>query len=184
MEGCSSGGLNSFAVVGYLPDPLAEFVDGLRRELVPDCRLRAHVTVLPPRPPLCGSETGWTELRQILQAAAPFTVELQEVQAFPVSQVLYISIGEGYQQLENLHARLDQGHFKFTEPWLYRPHVTVAQELDPSRMAATMDLAARRWREFTGPRHFTLDHLTFVQNVGANRWADLAGCDLRPPVLV
>src|ERR1700685_2573222 len=110
MDGCSSGGLNSFAVVGYLPQPLAEFVDGLRRELVPECRLRAHITVLPPRPPLCGSETGWTELRQMLQAAAPFTVELQEVKAFPGSQVLYISIGDGYQELEKLHARLDKGH--------------------------------------------------------------------------
>jgi 2'-5' RNA ligase len=184
MEGCSSEGLNSFAVVAYLPEPLAEFVDGLRRELVPDCRLRAHITILPPRPPECGKETGLAELKQVLRSVAPFTVELQEVQVFPVSQVVYISIGDGHQQLEDLHSRLDHGHFKFCEPWLYRPHVTVAQELDASRVTATLDLASRRWREFTGPRRFSVDHLTFVQNVGQNRWADLAECDLRPPVLV
>ena len=184
MDGCSSGGLNSFAGVAYLPEPLAEFVDGLRRELVPACRLRAHITVLPPRPPGCGAETACVELRQAFQAVTPFPVELQEVQSFPVSRAIYISIGEGYQKLESLHAQLNQGHFQFSEPWLYHPHVTVAQALDPAQVDEAIELAARRWREFPGPRGFLLDHLTFVQNVGQNRWVDLADRDLRPPVLV
>src|SRR3974377_478668 len=44
------GGLNVFALVIYVPDPLARFLDDLRRELVPHCNPRAHVSVLPPRP--------------------------------------------------------------------------------------------------------------------------------------
>jgi 2'-5' RNA ligase len=180
MDGCGSEGLNSFAVVAYLPEPLAGFVDALRQELVPACRLRAHITVLPPRPPACEPGVAWDQLRSAFQGLAPFPVELQEVGLFPVSQAVYISIGAGSQDLELLHARLNQGHFRFSEPWFYRPHVTLAQKLDPPDVNAALDLATRRWREFSGPRRFTLDHLTFVQNIGENRWRDLADCDLRP----
>ena len=42
--------INSFALVSYIPEPLAGFLDRLRQELVPNCFLRAHVTILPPRP--------------------------------------------------------------------------------------------------------------------------------------
>jgi 2'-5' RNA ligase len=184
MDGCGSEGLNSFAVVAYLPEPLAGFVDALRQELVPACLLRAHITVLPPRPPTCAQEAAWDELRLALQGFAPFTVELHEVLLFPVSQAVYISLGAGGRELERLHARLNQGHFKFNEPWLYHPHVTLAQQLDPLHVNAAQELAVQRWREFSGPRRFLLDHLTFVQNTGENRWRDLAGCELRPPVLV
>jgi 2'-5' RNA ligase len=176
--------LNSFAVVAYLPEPLAGFVDALRQELVPACRLRAHITVLPPRPPVCAQEAAWDELKPALQGLAPFPVELREVLLFPVSQAVYISLGAGCRDLELLHDRLDCGHLKFSEPWLYHPHVTLAQQLDSAKVDAALELAVRRWREFSGPRRFTLDRLTFVQNVGENRWSDLADCELRPPVLV
>jgi 2'-5' RNA ligase len=183
MDGCGSEGLNSFAVVAYLPEPLAGFVDGLRQELVPACRLRAHITVLPPRPPACGPEAAWDELQSAFQGLAPFPVELQEVLLFPVSHAVYISVGVGGRELELLHTRLNQDHFKFREPWLYHPHVTLAQGLDPAKVAEAQDLSTRRWREYAGPRRFNLDRLTFVQNIGENCWRDLADCDLRPRVL-
>jgi 2'-5' RNA ligase len=183
MDGCGSEGLNSFAVVAYLPEPLAGFVDALRQELVPACRLRAHITILPPRPPACGPEAAWDELRLAFQGLAPFAVDLKDVALFPVSQAVYISIGTGGPELELLHNRLNHGHFKFREPWQYHPHVTLAQELGAANVTAALDLSLRRWREFSGPRRFLLDHLTFVQNVGENRWRDLADCELRPPVL-
>ncbi len=179
--------LNSFAVVAYLPEPLAGFVDALRQELVPACRLRAHITVLPPRPPACAQEAAWEELRTALRGLAPFAVELQDVLLFPVSpsRSLRFPSAQGCGDLELLlHARLNQGHLKFSEPWLYHPHVTLAQELDAVNVDATLELAVRRWREFSGRRGFTVDRLTFVQNIGENRWSDLADCELRPPVLV
>jgi 2'-5' RNA ligase len=183
MDGCGSEGLNSFAVVAYLPEPLAGFVDALRQELVPACRLRAHITVLPPRPPTSGPEAAWDELRLAFQGLAPFPVELQEVKLFPGSQAVYISVGDGGPELELLHARLNHGHLNFREPWLYHPHVTLAQGLDSAKVTAALDLSIRRWREFSGPRRFILDHLTFVQSIGENRWQDLAECDLRPSVM-
>jgi 2'-5' RNA ligase len=183
MDGCGSEGLNSFAVVAYLPEPLAGFVDALRQELVPACRLRAHITVLPPRPPACEPELAWDELRLAFQGVAPFPLELSEVGLFPVSQAIYISIGSGRQELEDLHTKLNHGRLKFSEPWTYHPHITLAQQLEPAEVNAALDLARKRWREFTGPRRFTVDHLTFVQNTGENRWKDLADRELRPPVL-
>lgn len=183
MDGCGSEGLNSFAVVAYLPEPLAGFVDAVRQELVPACRLRAHITVLPPRPPTCEPEVAWDELRLAFQGLAPFPLELTEVGLFPVSEAIYISIGVGGKELEGLHSKLNQGCLRFNEPWIYHPHVTLAQELDRAAVNAALDLARNRWREFVGPRRFTIDHLTFVQNAGQNRWRDLADCELRPPVL-
>src|SRR5579863_8302583 len=172
MDGCGSEGLNSFAVVAYLPDPLAGFVDALRQELVPECRLRAHITVLPPRPPACDAKAAWDELKQSFQGVVPFTVELCEVGLFPVSQAVYVSVGAGGRELELLHDRLNQGQLSYSEPWTYRPHVTLAQQLDPAHVSAALELAVQRWREFSGPRHFTVDHLTFVQNIAENRWRD------------
>ena len=50
-EGQSSGEeltLSQFALVSYIADPLAGFLDDLRVELTPDCNPHAHVTILPP----------------------------------------------------------------------------------------------------------------------------------------
>ena len=49
--------INLFALVVYIPDPLAGFLDDLRKELVANCLPRAHVTILPPRPLQAGHAT-------------------------------------------------------------------------------------------------------------------------------
>lgn len=181
MDSCSGEGyVNAFAVVGYLPEPLAGFVDNLRRELVPDCPSKAHVTILPPRPLACTRETAWKLLRDRMDGMEPFRVELQEVKRFPDSDVIYISIGEGYQDLEWLHRKLDYGYFEFCEPWFYHPHVTLARQLDPARVEAGLDLATRRWSEFKPSRSFTVDHVTLVQNISDEVWKDLEDYDLQP----
>src|SRR5689334_13830075 len=109
MEGCSNEGrLNSFAVVQYLPEPLASFVDGVRREIAPQCRARAHITVLPPRPLICDPGIAWEELRKRLNGTPAFEVQLEEVNLFRNSEVIYISVGTGCKELEDLHRKLNQ----------------------------------------------------------------------------
>ena len=54
MNGCNGLGINSYALISYLPEPLAGYLDSLRCELVPRCQARTHVTVLPPRPLAAG----------------------------------------------------------------------------------------------------------------------------------
>ena len=172
------GDVNSFALVSYLSDPLAGFLNRLRCDLVPQCLAKAHVTVLPPRPLRSSPQEAWQELQQRLHDFQPFRVELGDIALFPGFQAVYLSITTGYQELERMHAALNTGSLACEEPFPYHPHLTLAQELAPQELAAAMELAAARWREFPHPRRFTVEKLTFVQNTLENRWTDLAAVDL------
>jgi 2'-5' RNA ligase len=180
MDGFNGAGscINSFALVSYIPDPLGSFLDRLRQELAPQCHAKAHVTVLPPRPISGPPEVAWRELARSLQDFRPFLLELADIRIFPITDVVYLSVGVGYGELDRMHNALNNGRFALAEPFLYHPHVTLAQELRQEDVAAVAELAERRWREFAHPRNFTVDRLTFVRNTVENRWTDLAGCSL------
>lgn len=183
MDGWCSDGANCFALVRYVPEPLASFLDKLRAEISPGCNLRAHLTVLPPRPLDIDPEGAWKEIRQRFQTLAPFIVELEQVRVFEVTEVVYLSVGAGMHELRRLHQRLNQGRAIFAEPYKYHPHITLGQELPAEQLAWVIDLAGHRWREYSGPRQFSVDRLTFVQNQAGRGWSDLAESELRPPVL-
>jgi 2'-5' RNA ligase len=174
MHGCNGAGVNSFALISYLPDPLAGYLDSLRCELVPRCQARTHVTVLPPRPLAEGlPESAWRDLNDYLNDFPPFRVELTSIDVFQGTNVIYLSVGAGFRELERMHKALNRGHLQFAEPYEYHPHVTLAQQLLPEQVEAAAALARRRWREFPSSHSFTVDGLTFVQNTVKNRWADL-----------
>jgi 2'-5' RNA ligase len=181
---CSGGGTDVFALVAYLPEPLADFVHRVRRELSPGCRLRAHITILPPRPLTCSVDIASRELQAALGRSHSFRIELEQVKRFPVSDVVYVSIGAGVRQLKELHTELNHGPCQSRELWGFEPHVTLGQDLDSVTVPAALELAQRRWREYNGPRHFALDKLTFVQGTAENEWADLSTWELPSPVLV
>ena len=84
--------------------------------------------------------------------------------------------GLGSSELSKMHRSLNSGELEFQEPFPYVPHITVAQ--DPADVAAAVETAGRRWREYSGMREFTVEKLTFVQNTLENQWVDLAGCAL------
>jgi 2'-5' RNA ligase len=180
MDGCKGEGtpVNSFALVSYLPEPLGGFLDRLRTDLIRECHARAHLTVLPPRPLVCPPEEAWQQLQAALQDFQPFRVELGDVQIFPITQVVYLSIGAGRGQLESMNRKLNAGSLGFRDPFPYHPHVTVAQDMEPAQAIAAAEVASQRWRELAHPRDFVVDRLTFVQNTLENRWTDLAGCAL------
>ena len=191
MDGCTSvEGINLYAVVSYLPEPLAGFVDALRDELAPGCRLRAHLTVLPPRQISGSQEDASHELQQALQDVHSFRVSLGGVWVFPVSDVVHIAVEAGREKLRGLHLQLNHGLSKAPELWRYHPHITLAQALEPAAVRPASELATRRWREYTGPRDFTIDHLTFVRKrldttpcSADSEWVDLNTLDLLSPVL-
>ncbi len=180
---CNGGASDAFALVAYLPDPLASFVDRVRREVAPGCRLRAHLTVLPPRQLKCAAAMASRELHEAIAQTRSFRVEVQEIQVFPISDVVYISIGAGAGELKELHHRLNQGLCVASELWSYHPHVTLAQDLDLDALARVREIAERRWREYTGSREFTVDKVTFVQGNPERGWVDLATHELLSPVL-
>jgi 2'-5' RNA ligase len=172
---CAESGINSFALISYLPEPLAGFLDSLRRELVHHCIAKTHVTLLPPRPLAVDAPDAWQSLQGRLEQFPPFELELDRIEVFAVTNVIYLSIRGGYLQLEKMHAQLNTGHLRFVEPFQYHPHVTLAQDLALEQVHAAAELASRWWADFKYPKKFIVDELMFVQNTSMNRWADLAG---------
>jgi hypothetical protein len=168
-----------YALVIYLPDPLGGFLDDLRLEMVPGCNPHAHVSVLPPRPLPVAPEAAIEEARRIVGGFAPFDVELGQIDRFDLTDVIYIGLESGAEQLRQMHDSLNRGALAFSEPFAYHPHVTLAQAIEGSRVEALHDLATRRWREFRGPRRFRAESAVFVRNTRGNLWVDLADGPLR-----
>ena len=182
--------LNTFALVSYIPEPLAGFLDRLRSELVPNCFLRAHVTILPPRPLTSAPEKAWTELRAAAYYLEPLTIELDRIEIFPVSDVIYVALGAGRDDLKQMHDTLNKGRLLYDEPFLFHPHVTLAQNLKPDEVDELSEVARRRWASYAGPRGFRVHTVTFVQNTRWHGWVDLAEAALgrsvehEPPLVV
>jgi 2'-5' RNA ligase len=93
---------------------------------------------------------------------------------FPVTQVIYIGIGAGGEQLTGMHSAMSTGVLEFQEPFPYHPHITLAQDVPPTDINAVYELAKRRWREYRGKRTFRAERAAFVQNTMNNLWLDLA----------
>jgi len=181
---CNGEQSDLFAVVSYLPEPLADFINRVRQELAPDCRLLAHITLLPPRPLACPLPIMRHEIEKGLAQFHTFRIALGEVAVFPVSDVIYLSIGTGRQQIRELHERLNHGRCLSREQWNFEPHVTLAQELAAAAVPQARETAVRRWKEYSGPREFTLDTVTLVEGSTDGGWTDLAVWELPAPVLV
>ncbi|MEO8026046.1 MAG: 2'-5' RNA ligase family protein [Bryobacteraceae bacterium] len=178
--------VNAFALVSYIPGSLGRFLDGLRRELVVQCTAQSHLTVLPPRILEGRPDEGWSEIQEGLRNVGPVHVELRSIEIFPVSRAIYLSLGQGFSELERLHSKLNVGKLYFKEPFLYHPHITLAQDVPADRVDSIAELAASRWAEADVPRQFRMERLTFVQNgvgraSGCSEWIDLTTCDLGQP---
>jgi 2'-5' RNA ligase len=166
--------LNVFALVIYIPPPLGIFLDDLRRELVPEYNPHAHVSVLPPRPLKVDWQDASGQARTLTGNSSPFDVELTAIEVFPRTDVIYIEIGAGGQQLHDLHRAMNTSALEFCEPYEYHPHITLAQNIEHDRVGEMVGLARGRWAEFRGPRSFRADRAVFVQNTSDNCWLDLA----------
>ena len=170
--------LNIYALVIYIPGPLGDFLDDLRRELVPHYNPHAHVSVLPPRPLAADTRTAREQLRVLAEGCAPFDVELTRIEVFPVTNVIYIEVGAGTSELRRMHQAMSADALRFEEPFAYHPHITLAQELPHGDVARVRELACRRWQEFRGSRTFRAERAVFVQNTLSNVWVDLAAYSL------
>jgi 2'-5' RNA ligase len=170
--------INSFALVCYLPGALGAFLDRLRAELVSTCQARSHVTVLPPRQLIASETLAKRQIAERVPEYPPFRVDLGEVEVFPETKVIYLGVDRGGDRLSAMHDELNASSLIFDEPFVYHPHVTLAQQIDPFHVEDAVDLAAARWREFRHSRSFRVETLTFVQNTTSNCWLDLAEYEL------
>jgi 2'-5' RNA ligase len=182
---CPSGvgdPINSFALVFYIPDPMGSLLDRLRRELVPSCFAHAHVTVLPPRP-IANSAQALSQLRGAVHEFRPFLLDLGGIEVFSETSVIHLGIGRGRTELRRMHDALNRSALFFQEPYLYHPHVTLAQDLTPDQVPPLLERANQVLAGYQGPRSFEIEALTFVQNTNVNHWRDLEEFSLGDPVM-
>ena len=165
--------INSFSLVSYIPDPLAAFLNLLRQELVPNCFLRAHVTILPPRPNFATIDDAWDHLVTAAQEFEPFEIELAGVDVFPHSDVIHIALGSGREQLCRMHDAMNMDGLRFKEAYSFHPHITLAQNLKSDEIDELIRVAHKRWKDFPHPRSFRVETLTFVQATRWKEWIDL-----------
>ncbi len=165
--------INLFSLVTYLPEPLGSFIDQLRGELVPGCSLRAHVTVLPPRPLSEPAEEAGAKIRSKLAEFEPFELRLGDVEIFTMSSVVYLALARGADEMRRLHDALNAAAAPFAEPFPFHPHVTLAQQISAEQVPDVFEHAHYRWAEFCHKRSFLVDHATFVQAINLYCWVDL-----------
>jgi 2'-5' RNA ligase len=114
------------------------------------------------------------ELREASYDLEPIGIELSSVEIFPHSDVIYVSIGAGHEELRRMHDKLDAGSLAFQEFYPFHPHITLAQKLTPDQVDELSEAARRRWSEYKGSRAFRIETVTFVQDTRRNGWIDLA----------
>ena len=163
-----------FALVVYIPDPLRRFLDDLRRSLSPGCNPHAHVSLLPPRTLKVPWQLACEEARRLTGDFAPFHIQAGDVQVFRQTDVVYLEVGAGGDDLRRMHARLSQGPLAFPEPFEYHPHITLAQDIPPASLNEIYDSACRAWETFRGDRGFEAEKAVFVHSQDRCCWRDLA----------
>jgi 2'-5' RNA ligase len=170
--------INNFALVTYIPDPLGKFLDDLRRELVPSFIPHAHVTILPPRPLCAAPEIAIEAIRIHIQDFAPFEIEAAQVEVFPTSDVVYLGLGRGRRQVQQMHHSLNVGALACKEPFPFIPHITLAQDVTHEQSIELAQIARRRWSEYRYQRVFPVESFAFVQSSAQKLWFDLARFEL------
>lgn len=168
--------VNLFSLVTYIPDPMGSFLDRLRQELVPSCTLKAHVTILPPRPLSDGAEKALDQIRSQVREFTPFEVQVGDVEIFGITSVIYLAVRSGFPELCGMHKELNSEALRFEESFRYHPHITLAQQLAAEQVSGVFDLARMRWAAFSHKRSFRVEKVTFVQGTITDSWIDLADC--------
>lgn len=173
-----------YALVQYIPDPLGAFLNELRAELVPGCKLRAHVTLLPPRQLKACQDELVQDLAPKIQRLSPFEVTIGDVQLFSGTNVIYLDLEQGRRAIEEYHRELSSGLMAYDEPFPFHPHITLAQELRPETVTEKVELARQRWAAYRGSRSFAVHHVVFVRNSDPTKWDTLAEFELPEATLL
>jgi 2'-5' RNA ligase len=173
-----AGIASAFALVAYIPGALGAFIDDLSASLPGERRGKAHLTLLPPRPLMLAPQAASDLLSAALSNLGPFEVELTEIARFPVTDVLYVALGEGGDEAHHTHAELNRGVFFYEEPFDYRPHITLMVPRKDTDVARSYRAAVERWAQFEASRRFLVDRLDFLRQDSGGAWENLWQIDL------
>ncbi len=166
--------VNSYAIVAYIPDPLAAFINRLRQEVTPDCPHRAHITILPPRPLFVDTGPAIEQCRDIVSRLEAFDASVGGVDLFEDTGVIKIEVTGGLAELRTLHDILNTGPFESVEDFEFVPHVTIAQEIPRKHLHKCLDLVRTQWSQNGPPPVVRVESLTFVQQKSDGGWTNLA----------
>lgn len=173
-----------FALIGFVPGPLGQYLNSVRQQLVPGCAFKSHVTLLPPRV-LSASPDALSEgLRRKLLAVHSFEIGLGEVETFPASGVVFLGVKKGRSVLNQVHELLARDELAGEEVYPFHPHVTLAQDFPPTESDELVKFARSLWKSWKGERSFVLDHVSFVHGTDPGDWEIVTEYDLsraRPP---
>jgi 2'-5' RNA ligase len=146
-----------------LPEPFESELTAVRERLGdPETRtVPTHITLLPPT---TVDDVLLPEIHQHLAAAAaktePFRIRLRGSGTFrPVSPVVFVAVAEGIAACEMLETRVRAGVLWRPVLFPYHPHVTVAHDLTPAALDASLEELAGYTADFT------VDHFVLYEHV-------------------
>lgn len=119
-----------FALVSYVPEPLGPTLDSLKTPPNGMPLSPAHITLLPPRPLRTDPLSAYERIREVLTGFPAFELELTEICRFPSTNVIYLAVGKGQDQIHELYRALNHGEFSHEEEFEFLPHLTLAYPSD------------------------------------------------------
>jgi 2'-5' RNA ligase len=74
---------------------------------------------------------------------SPFEITLTGIEVFPLTNVVYLQLGKGADEMYALHAAMNTEALAFKEPFVYHPHITLAQRSAPKRYSPSANAPAQ-----------------------------------------
>lgn len=163
------------------PDAAAE-IDGLRRGLGDGAlaRIPAHLTLVPP---VNVREDDLGAALDVVRAAAaasrPLKLELGPPATFlPTNPVLYLEVGGDVEAVGTLRDAVFRPPLERPLTWPFVPHVTIADEAEPDRIAAAIAALGDYRLEVR------IDHVHVLQEGPGRVWEPIAAAALEAPAVI
>ncbi|MDR1825484.1 MAG: 2'-5' RNA ligase family protein [Bifidobacteriaceae bacterium] len=151
-----------------VPQPLSAPLAAARRGFGdPDANdIGPHITIVPPMAvPATDVRKVAAHVSAVAAARGSFAIHLRGSGTFrPVTPVVYIKLEDGAAQCSALERALKQGPLSRPSRYPYKPHLTVAAEVDD----AVLDRAQKAYATYDAT--FQATHLRLCALDGSRRW--------------
>jgi 2'-5' RNA ligase/predicted N-acetyltransferase YhbS len=170
-------------VVLVVPPPWATEIDGIRRALGDGAlgRIPSHLTLVPP---VNVRDDRLPDALDVLRDAAartrPFTVRLGPPATFlPVNPVAYLAVdGAGADEVRRLRDAVFLPPLERPLTWDFVPHVTLADEAEPARLAAAITALV----DYTVD--VTFDRVHLLEEGEGRTWRAIADVPFAAPAVI